>query len=126
MELRQRIAAARGTNLVAEKDPFADVKDRIHGALIAQLGPVLATAEVDGAQVRDRVREEVRSYLALERGLAVADRERLVDEITDDTLGHGPLEKLLADDSVSEIMVNGASEVWIERKGRLYDTNIRF
>jgi pilus assembly protein CpaF len=64
--------------------------------------------------------------LEAERGLADADRERLADEITDDTLGHGPIEKLLADDSVTEIMVNGARDVWIERGGRLYQTAVRF
>src|SRR5439155_20253106 len=41
-------------------------------------------------------------------------------------LGHGPLEKILADDSVTEIMVNGPHEIWIERAGRLYETPVRF
>src|SRR5262249_57031528 len=41
-------------------------------------------------------------------------------------LGHGPLERLLLDDSVTEIMVNGPSEIWIERQGRLYPTNVKF
>jgi len=126
MELRQRIAAVRGTDPELAEDPFAGVKDRIHAALIAQLGPILATADVDDAQIRERVRSEVRVRLGEERGLAAADRARLVDEITDDTLGHGPLEKLLSDDSVTEIMVNGPFDVWIERKGRLHDTNVRF
>ena len=44
----------------------------------------------------------------------------------DGALGHGPLERLLADDSISEIMVNGPYDVWIERHGRLFDTNVRF
>ena len=56
----------------------------------------------------------------------MADRERLIDEIADDTLGHGPLERLLADDTVTEIMVNGPHDVWIERRGRLYETTVRF
>ena len=126
MELSQRIAAVRGVDPEPPLDPFAEVKDRIHGALIAELGPILATTEADAPKVRERVRAEVRAQLELERGIAVADRDQLVDAITDDTLGHGPLEKLLADDTVTEIMVNGPSDVWIERKGRLYDTNVRF
>ena len=126
MELRQRIAAVRGAEPEAPLDPFAEVKDRIHATLIAQLGPILATADVDDSQIRERVLGEVRVRLGQERGLAAADRNRLEEEISDDILGHGPLEKLLADDSVTEIMVNGPSDIWIERKGRLYDTNIRF
>ena len=47
-------------------------------------------------------------------------------EITDDILGYGPLERLLADDSITEIMVNGADDVWIERGGKLYETTVRF
>ena len=54
------------------------------------------------------------------------DRERLATEIADDALGHGPLERLLADDSVTEIMVNGPYDVWVERQGRLYETTVRF
>jgi pilus assembly protein CpaF len=59
-------------------------------------------------------------------GLSRDDRERLAAEITDDALGHGPLERLLADDSVTEVMVNGPYDIWIERQGRLYETNVRF
>ena len=47
-------------------------------------------------------------------------------EISDDILGHGPLERLLADDSVTEIMVNGPYDIWVERQGRLYQTTVRF
>src|SRR5207244_396232 len=43
-----------------------------------------------------------------------------------DVLGHGPLERLLADDSVTEIMVNGPFDIWVERQGRLYQTTVRF
>jgi pilus assembly protein CpaF len=126
MELRERIAAVRPVPDEAVTDIFAEVKDRIHGALIADLGPQLANAEVDQDGLRERVRAEVRARLAGERGISVADRDRLVDEIADDTLGHGPLEKLLADESVTEIMVNGPHDVWIERRGRLYQTAVRF
>ena len=54
------------------------------------------------------------------------DRERLVAEISDDILGHGPIERLLSDDSVTEIMVNGPFDIWVERQGRLYQTTVRF
>src|SRR5207248_10345705 len=54
------------------------------------------------------------------------DRERIGGDIAADILGHGPLERLLADDSVTEIMVNGAHEIWVERQGRLYQTTVQF
>jgi pilus assembly protein CpaF len=126
VELRERIAAVRPSPDGHVPDALSEVKDRIHSALITELGPQLAAAELNTDLLRERVRNEVRARLAAERGLALADRDRLVEEITDDTLGHGPIEKLLADDSVTEIMVNGADDVWIERRGRLYETNVRF
>ena len=64
--------------------------------------------------------------LERETGLARADRERLVGEIADDILGHGPLERLLADDTVTEVMVNGPHDIWVERRGQLAQTPARF
>jgi len=69
---------------------------------------------------------DIRTQLGVESGISRDDRERLVAEISDDILGHGPLERLLADDSVTEIMVNGPFDIWVERQGRLYQTTVRF
>ena len=128
MELRDRIAASGNSAILngAGSDPFSDVKDRIHSSLIAELGPQLFGSEVEPEVMRQRVRREIRDRLNGERHLSVADRDRLVDEITDDTLGHGPLERLLSDESVTEIMVNGPHDVWIERRGQLYQTTVKF
>jgi pilus assembly protein CpaF len=127
MELRERIARANAARAEEpDRDPFADLKDRIHATLIAELGPQLSNSEVDAAALRQRVRADITELLSQERGLSSTDRERLMDEITDDTLGHGPLERLLTDESVTEIMVNGPHDVWIERRGRLYETTVRF
>ncbi|MGZ4277990.1 MAG: CpaF family protein [Solirubrobacteraceae bacterium] len=126
MELRERIAAVRATADPEEPDALAEVRERVHAALIAELGPRLADADIDDPALRERVLAQARGRLAEERGLSVADRERLAVEVADDTLGHGPIEKLLADDSVTEIMVNGPRDVWIERRGRLYETAVRF
>src|SRR5204863_352804 len=68
----------------------------------------------------------IRTELAAEQGISLDDRERLVGEIADDTLAHGPIEKLLADESVTEIMVNGPREVWVEREGKLQLSSVRF
>jgi len=76
--------------------------------------------------LREVVLVDVRNRLTQERGLATADRDRLVQEIADDTLGHGPIEPLLNDDSVTEVMVNGPDSVWVERAGRLEKTHVRF
>ena len=68
----------------------------------------------------------IRRHLSKEAGLSHSDRQPLAAEVADDILGHGPLERLLADDSVTEIMVNGPHDVWVERGGRLYERPVRF
>src|SRR5688500_11370000 len=101
MELRDRLAIRRDSEDAAPRDAFADVKDRLHAAIIGELGPQLFNADVDEAALRQRVSADLRGRLAAERGISVSDRERLASEIADDVLGHGPLERLLADESVT-------------------------
>jgi pilus assembly protein CpaF len=125
MELHERLSAVRPTP-VTGRDPFADVKNRVHLAVIGDLGPQLFNTSMDPNSLRERVTDDIKQHLADEQGLARDDRERISAEIADDILGHGPLERLLADDSVTEIMVNGPYDVWVERQGRLYETTVRF
>jgi pilus assembly protein CpaF len=126
MELHERLSANRTTPVTSDRDPFADVKNRIHLAVIGELGPQLFNVNMDPVALRDRVTGDIGNHLAQEAGISRSDRDRIAHEIADDILGHGPLERLLADESVTEIMVNGPHDVWIERQGRLYETTVRF
>jgi pilus assembly protein CpaF len=127
MDLHERLSTTSRTAVTPSgPDPFADVKNRIHLAVISELGPQLFSASIDPFALRERVVSDIRIQLASEAGISKEDRERLVAEISADILGHGPLERLLADDSVTEIMVNGPFDVWVERQGRLYQTTVRF
>src|SRR6476620_1054081 len=124
MELHERISHQRGP--VREQEPFAELKNRVHMSVISELGPQLFNISVDPNELRDRVTADVRRLLNDEPGIAREDRERLTSEILDDILGYGPLERLLADDSITEVMCNGPDDVWIERGGKLYETTVRF
>jgi pilus assembly protein CpaF len=126
MELHERLTTARDTAVPGDRDPFADLKTRIHFTVIGDLGPQLFNVSVDPETLRERVLADVRDQLAQETGISRDDRQRIALEIADDILGHGPLERLLADESVTEIMVNGPHEIWVERGGRLSETNVRF
>ncbi len=126
MDLHERLSTSRPVVAPSWPDPFAEVKNRIHLAVIGELGPQLFNASMDPIALRDRVVVDIRTQLGSEAGIARDDRERLVAEISDDILGHGPIERLLADDSVTEIMVNGPFDIWVERQGRLYQTTVRF
>jgi pilus assembly protein CpaF len=126
VKLHERLSAASAEPEQLLRDPFADVKNRIHISLIEDLGPQIFSTEIDRVGLRTRVLGEIRGRLDQEPGISRDDRERLVVELADDILGHGPLERLLADDSVTEIMVNGPADVWIERGGTLHKTTVRF
>src|SRR5581483_6448321 len=127
MELHERLStmqpSLRGDP--SSHDPFAETKNRIHLSLVTELGPRLFGID-DSREVRERVNSEIRAQLDQEQGLARSDKERLAREIADDVFGYGPLERLMADSSISEIMVNGTESIWIEREGRLSETPLRF
>ena len=127
MELHERLSPVHGEDIVQPAgDPFAAVKNRIHVSLIEELGPQIFDTNLDQRALRGRVAAELRTRLDNEAGISRDDREQLAAELIDDILGHGPLERLLADDSVTEIMVNGPFDVWIERDGSLHKTTVRF
>jgi len=127
MELHERLSSSpSGETTQSPRDPFADVKNKIHLALIEDLGRHIFATEIDRTALNAKVTEEVRNRLDREPGISRNDRERIVSELIDDILGHGPLERLLGDDSVTEIMVNGPFDVWIERAGTLHKSSVRF
>src|SRR5437762_11676116 len=124
MELHERLSTSKP--LTGAQDPFAEVKSRVHFTVTGDLGPQLYNVNMDVDDLRERVLADVRDQLAQETGISRDDRQRIALEVTDDILGHGPLERLLADESVTEIMVNGPYEIWIERGGRLYASDVVF
>jgi pilus assembly protein CpaF len=126
MDLRERLGAAPSQAAANGRDTFAEVKNRIHMAVISELGPQTFSGDSPPQGERDRVLADIRGRLDQEPGIAREDRERLAAEITDDIFGHGPLERPLADDTITEIMINGPHDIWIERQGRLHHTPIRF
>src|SRR5262245_46726508 len=126
MELHERLTTARRAPTPGRDDPSGEVKNLVHMAVIGDLGPQLFNVSMDPFALRERVLADIRRHLSEEQGISRDDRERLASAIAHDALGHGPLERLLSDDSISEVMVNGPYDIWIERHGRLFDTNVRF
>ncbi len=106
-------------------DPYAELKAKVHHACIAKLGPELYKA--DGEDLADKVYRAVTEELVLDRTPLTRDERReIVRQLTDDILGYGPIEPLLRDESVTEIMVNAPDKVYVERNGKLERTDVRF
>jgi len=109
----------------AKGDSFNDLKSRIQNRLIAELDPRMDLSNAE--EVRRTVEETFTSVLESESiVLTRVERLRLFESIAAEILGYGPIEPLLNDDSVSEVMVNGPRQVYVERKGKLELTDVQF
>ena len=112
---------------VEPSDPLFDVKRKIHAALVEALGPKLYELAANPDRLEEEVRNKLKEVMDAERTpLSAADRQRVVTETIDDVLGYGPLEPLLADDDVTEVMANGPKNIFVERNGRLQKVDVRF
>ena len=109
------------------KDPFIAVKRTVHSALVESLGRKLYDAKMTQAELEQQVRLTLQTVLENEETpLSSQDRTRIAQEIADDILGYGPLEPYLRDPDVTEIMVNGADQIYVEVAGRLYPAHGSF
>jgi pilus assembly protein CpaF len=117
--------SGRAPSQMAVRETFRDVKFRLQGRVISELDPKLDLS--NQLEVRRQI-EEVFSRVIDEESLALtrAERLRMLEQITDEIIGLGPLEPLLRDESISEVMVNGPRQVYIERSGKLELTNVVF
>jgi pilus assembly protein CpaF len=102
---------------------IAEVSERLRQRLVARRRAEAAAGERSGESVEQAVRRLVDEQAAL---LPLAMREELAERVVRDSVGLGPLEVLLADPAVEEVMVNGPDRVYIERRGLLEQTDVRF
>ncbi len=121
------IAEASGARQARAQDPTRRVKASVHQALLDSLGPKLYDSRMEGNELEQRVRQTLQTVLEDEETpLTTADRARIAQEVADEILGHGPLEPYLRDADVSEIMVNGPDQIYVERSGRLHLVDAAF
>ncbi|HEX6076967.1 MAG TPA: CpaF family protein [Micromonosporaceae bacterium] len=108
------------------RGPLVEARRRVHQALLATLGPQLYETS-DESEMSARVTEAIAEVLARdELPLSSTDRARIAREVADEILGHGPIEPLLRDPDVTEIMVNGPSQIYVERYGRIHPVDTEF
>jgi len=130
MSLYKRLHEVQGGAATGNRrrDPVLDeLRQKIHHHLIDELGPVLYDKRLSEDDLRRRVHEQLHAALAQERApLSAADKAQLIQDVSDDILGYGPIDRLLKDDDVTEVMVNGPELVFTERAGRLEKTSASF
>src|SRR5881227_3212914 len=108
----------------AKADEFDQLKRRIHTKLVDKLD-LSRVGELEGDVLRREIRLVVEHLCDTEDTfLNRNERDRLIDEVLDETFGLGPLEFLLKEPSISEIMINGPKNVYVERGGCLEKTQV--
>jgi pilus assembly protein CpaF len=121
---RRKAAEARGGPSKGG-DNYSDLKSRIQNRLLSELDPQMDISRKD--EVRRQIQELFNNILTEENMLlSKSERERLFESIVADILGLGPLEPLLGDESVTEIMVNGPKNIFIEQKGKVTLSGVTF
>src|SRR5215210_1463043 len=129
MALRERLIgnnipgpASDGTG----QQSFQDMKSRLHRTLINRMD-LTKLSSLTPDQVHAEVSRLAESVLAQEAmPLSVAERERLVNDVQHELFGLGPLEPLLKDPTISDILVNSHHTIYIERRGKIEPTNVQF
>lgn len=105
---------------------FEDLKTLIHGKLVDKLD-LSRLGDLEGDTLRREIRLVVEHLCDSENPLLNrSERERLIEEVLDETFGFGPLELLLKDTEVSDIMINGPKHVFVEKQGRLQRSDVVF
>ncbi len=131
MSLADRVKAAKATDVTVDghrEEMRQDLRRKLHYKVVEGLGPTLYDRQMTDAELKLRVMEMLEWALDQEESvpLSRADRLQMLQEIADDVLGYGPIDPYLSDADVTEVMVNGPHNVWIEQAGRLTHTDTRF
>jgi pilus assembly protein CpaF len=105
---------------------FEELKRLIHGKLVDKLD-LSRVSDLEGETLRREIRLVVERLCDTENPLLNRmERERLIDEVLDETFGFGPLEVLLKDPTISDILINGPYKVYVERRGKMEKTEVKF
>src|SRR4030043_2440025 len=108
-----------------QNDTYTDLKTRVQNRLLSELDPSMDITRVN--EVRSTIQDLFEQVLAEENiVLSRPERHRLFEQISEEILGFGPLQPLLEDDSITEIMVNGAKNIYIERNGKITRVPVTF
>jgi pilus assembly protein CpaF len=111
----------------ARDSALEELRLRLHQHVIADLGPLLYDQRSTAPELRRQVQEALHAALADEKApLSAMEKAQLVQDVTDDVLGYGPIDRFLKDPEINEVMVNGPDHVYVERRGVIEHTDVTF
>ncbi|MBO8137538.1 MAG: CpaF family protein [Desulfotomaculum sp.] len=111
------------------RDPYADLKASLHKKVISEMKEVSSEDKENNELLAKQIEQLVEKFIAEDEEsshLPRLDRMRIAGEIVDEIIGYGPITPLLNDSEISEVMVNGPNQVFVEKKGKLIKTDVYF
>lgn len=128
-EARSRLMAVQARRVappgVTQRDTYLDLKTRVQNRLLSELDPSMDLSKVN--EVRNTIQELFDQVLGEENiVLSRPERQRLFEQIAAEILGFGPLQPLLEDETITEIMVNGAKNIYVEKSGKIFRVPLTF
>ena len=116
-------------NITQSSEEFNQIKDKLHGLLIEKVNTTPAWAKYNDEEQKEFIKQFIENQFNTSFSsipLNKSEKEKLIREVLQETKGFGPLDPLLADPSVSDILVNGHKNVYVERHGKIIKTSITF
>ncbi len=115
----------RGAERATSTEAWMQSKAKVQAKVLAEIAP--KAADLSPEELKERVRSTVNEILDNEDiGISPIERQRFVEEMLEDSLGYGPIEVLLSDGTITEVMCNAYDEIWIERQGKLQRSEVVF
>lgn len=106
---------------------FQEIKDSVHRRLLERLGPQLYTSQIDSSQLEELVYESIAGEIDdSNRSISNLNRANIVQEVVDEVLGLGPIQQLLRNSRVTEIMVNRYDNIYYEEGGKIHKSQLKF
>ena len=129
--IQKASAFASKFNVASKSEMLQELKLAIHRRIVDEMSPDEQTTLSRGEEAREQIKNIISTYVAREvtenrQSFTRIERQKLIDDICNELLGLGPLEPLLQDESITEIMVNGPHTIFVEQKGKLKLTDIHF
>ena len=121
----QRVQKVKKNQVI--EDPFREIKKKIHTKIVDDIKSFTKEDDDENNEIESKIISLVEAILEEENTyLSKSEKQKIISEIIDETIGFGPINQLINDPSISEIMVNGPEHVYVEQNGKLIFSNVKF
>ncbi len=126
-DFEQSLEAEQEVEQLARTKQIDNIKREIHLRLITELSDLIYKKKINDAELKLKVRKYAQQFLNENNTpLSLDEKNNIISDLIDDIVGYGPIEEFLSDNEVTEVMVNGYNDIYIEKFGKIYPTTKRF